>query len=65
MKKVCITSDNENYQEWLGKDLYITYSSKEGPFYDNSCYPALLCNLEDEFGNEVPFSLYEWEFKYI
>lgn len=63
---VRIISDNENYSEWIGRDLLITYSTTNGDGYDSSVYPQLLCDLEDvETGFELPFSLYEWEFEVL
>lgn len=63
---VRIKSDNENYNQYLDRDLIITHSSNKGVGYDDSCYPELLCDLEDaETGFEVPFALYEYEFEII
>lgn len=62
-KVVRIISDNENYIDWLDRDLIITFASNEGYFYDESMYPMLLCDLEDvETGETCPFALYEYEF---
>lgn len=65
-KKVRITSDNENYVDWLDRDLKITYASNKGLGYDDSMYPEKLCDLEDfETGESCPFALYEYEFQII
>ena len=68
-KVVRIISDNENYTEYIGKDLIITnavnyeWSVTENQFYDYSMY---LCDLEVlESGLSVPFSLYEYEFEEV
>ena len=64
--KVRITSDNENYTEWLNRDLKITRLSNKGLGYDKSMYPDMLCELEDCLtGESCPFALYEYEFQTI
>lgn len=61
---VRINSDNENYTEWLERDLVVTHSINSGRGYDNSLYPQMLCDLQDaETGFELPFALYEYEFE--
>lgn len=63
---VRIISDNENYTDWLDRDLIVTHSSSDGLGYDDSCFPELLWDLEDvETGFELPFSLYEYEFEVL
>lgn len=62
-KQVRIISDNENYTEWLNRDLTVTFASNKGVGYDNTMYPELLCDLMDSnTGEECPFALYEYEF---
>ncbi len=62
-KVVRIISDNENYVDYLDKDLIIIDAYKEGYFYDSSMNGMYLCDLEVlETGEEVPFALYEYEF---
>lgn len=62
-KIVRITSDNENYIDWLDRNLVITYASNKGQWYDNSMFPEMLCDLQDaDTGEACPFALYEYEF---
>ena len=66
-KIVRIISDNDNYIDYMGKDLIITdavNSVRENQFYDYSMGGMYLCDLEVlSTGEVVPFSLYEWEFE--
>ena len=66
-KVVRIISDNENYLEYLDKDLIIIdviNSTRENQFYDYSMNGMYLCDLEVlESGLLVPYSLYEYEFE--
>ena len=56
-KTVRIISDNENYIDYMNKDLIITDAEKD-QFY-NGMY---LCDLEVvSTGETVSFSLYEYE----
>jgi len=68
-KVVRITSDNENYTEFLGLDLIIVdaiNSVRENQFYDYSMNGMYLCDLEVlESGLYVPYSLYEYEFEVV
>lgn len=67
-KKVIITSDNDNYDNYRDKTLVITHvaTNKSGhPGYDEAMGGMALCDLEDTDGNEIPFSLYEYEFKVL
>lgn len=68
-KVVRIISDNENYSEYVDKDLIITdtvNSIRESQFYDYSMNGMYLCDLEVlESGLSVPFSLYEYEFEEV
>lgn len=60
-------NDNENYDAYRGKDLLISYISKnssEHPLYDQSMSPDYLYDLEiEENGRlkDVPFLLYDYE----
>ena len=60
---VQIISDNENYIDWLDRDLIITHASNKSIGYDSGLFPMMLCDLQDvETGEDCPFSLYEYEF---
>lgn len=62
-KIVRIISDNENYIDWLDRDLVITYASNKGQRYDDCMFPQMLCDLQDaNTGESCPFALYEYEF---
>jgi len=64
-KKCIITSENECYSNYLGKELIITDATNEGHCYDNSMYPEMLCDLKTLDGDYLPFSLYEYEFELL
>ncbi len=64
-KKVKVTSDNDCYDSFRDKILIITHASNSGYFYDESMYPKMLCDFEDENGNPIPNALYEYEFELI
>lgn len=64
-KKVRVISDNDCYDSFRDKVLTVTHASREGQGYDSGCYPELLCDFEDEDGNQIPCALYEYEFKVI
>lgn len=65
-KKVKITSDNENYEKFLGETLIITHAAIGGIGYDDSVYPQALCDFEIKGSNEsFPFALYEYEFRIL
>ena len=68
-KIVRITSDNENYIDWVNRDLIIVdavNSTRENQFYDYSMNGMFLCDLEVlESGEVLPFSLYEYEFEWV
>lgn len=64
-KKCIIKSDNENYSDYIGKELTIVSEQKGGEGYDYSLYPIRLCNLIDSNGDYIPFSLYDFEIKLI
>lgn len=56
--------ENENYTKYRGQILRIYTISKneqEHPGYDNSMYPDRLYDLKTESGEDVPFSLYDYE----
>jgi hypothetical protein len=62
--RISSENDNENYDEFRGKNL-IVYSyacCEQGhPGYDSSMNGMQLLDLKTEDGEEVPFSLYEYE----
>ena len=63
---VRITSDNENYIDWVDRNLSITHQTREGYGYDSGMYPQwLVCLNDTDTGEECPFSLYEYEFEII
>lgn len=65
-RTVRIVSDNDNYSEYINKDLIITSASNKGYFYDDALYPQKLCDLKVKGTNlEVPFALYEYEFEIV
>jgi hypothetical protein len=64
-KKVKVISDNDCYDSFRDKTLIITHASNSGRGYDDSCYPEMLCDFEDEQGNQIPCALYEYEFELI
>ena len=67
-RKAKVTSDNENYDSFRDKVLTITHvarSTKDHPGYDNSLEGEALCDFKDQDGNEIPCSLYEYEFKLV
>ena len=62
--KVKIISDNENYEEYLNKVLIITdeaTNQDQHPGYDNCMGGEPLFDLRTEDGEEIPFSLYQYE----
>lgn len=60
--KIKESNDNENYNKFRNKKLIVTYASRSGIAYDECMYPELLCDFEDQQGNQIPFALYEYEF---
>lgn len=65
-KVVRIINDNENYIDWLNRDLVITYANNKGTGYDSCMFPEMLCDLMDaDSGEECPFALYEYEFEEV
>lgn len=64
-RKVKVTSDNECYDSFRDKTLTITRVIRgRTSGISNDGYQAL-CDFEDENGNPIPNSLYEWEFDTI
>lgn len=64
-KVVKITSDNENYVNWVDRNLVVSYASNSGQGYNISMYPEMLCNLMDaDTGESCPFALYEYELEF-
>jgi hypothetical protein len=67
-RKCVIVSDNDSYEKYIGKKLIITnvaYGTNEHPGYDTGLNGQALCDFETETGEDVPFSLYEFEFDLI
>jgi hypothetical protein len=67
-KTVRIISDNENYIDFMDKVLVITHvatNTNQHPGYDDAMEGEPLFDLETEDGEEVPFSLYEYEIEYV
>lgn len=60
-KVVRITSDNENYKEYLDKELIIVESYFQEDRDDEPMYDLDIVNSIEVF----PFSLYEWEFELV
>jgi hypothetical protein len=63
--EVVIDSDNENYDDFKNQKLIITKvskSSEEHPGYDEGVGEALYDLVTDD-GDDVPFSLYDYELK--
>lgn len=65
-KQVVIISDNDNYDEYRGINLEITHAEVGGRGYDKTMYPEALCSfVVVDSGEDVPYSLYEYEFEII
>lgn len=64
-KKVVIISENENYDNYKHQELIITHASRHGSVYDDCVYPDFLCDLKTAEGENVGFSLYEYEFEIV
>lgn len=68
-KLAVITSDNDIYDKYRDVTLRIThvaYNEKQHPGYDAGMEGEALCDfVVDATGEEVGFSLYEYEFKVI
>ncbi len=63
--RAVIISDNDNYDKWRNKTLIITHASNNGVGYDESAFPAMLCDFKCEDGSEFPCALYEYEFRLL
>ena len=62
--RVLISSQNENYELFKDKVLIVTHiaiDESEHPGYDSSMGGEQLMDFVTEDGEEVPFSLYEYE----
>lgn len=59
--KVSSENDNDNYDSFRDKVLIITHAEIGGMGYDIGMHPEQLMCFETEDGEEVPFSLYEYE----
>ena len=66
-QKVKVSSENDNasYDPFRDKVLIITHAETEGRGYDNSMHPEKLMCFETEEGEDVPFSLYEYEIEAV
>ena len=65
-KRIKIVSGNENYIDWIDRNLEISHASNSGNGYDSSMYPEMLCDLTDsDNGESCPFALYEYEFQLV
>jgi hypothetical protein len=67
-RRVMVISDNENYNSFRNKKLIITnvaYNTDQHPGYDNGLKGSALCDFTDLDGNDIPLSLYEYEFTLI
>jgi hypothetical protein len=60
-KVVRITSDNENYTEYLGKEFVIVECYYQEDRDDEPIYDLEFIDVDEVF----PFSLYEWEFEVV
>lgn len=63
--KVSSQNDNENYDSFRDKVLIITHAEVGGLGYDSGMYPEKLMCFKTEDGEDVPFSLYEYEVELI
>lgn len=63
--KVSSSNDNENYDSFRDEILVITHAEIGGIDYDDSVYPEKLMCFETLEGEEIPFSLYEYEVELI
>lgn len=65
-KRVVITSDNDNYDDYRDLVLKITHAEVGGRGYDMGVHPDALCSfVVAKTGEEVPYSLYEYEFEIV
>lgn len=63
--KVSNENDNENYDSFRDKVLIITNAEVGGRGYDDGMLPQKLMDFKTEDGDEIPFSLYEYEIEII
>ena len=63
--RVKIISDNENYVNYIDKTLVVTCVEVGGLGYDDVMYPQKLMDLKTLEGEDLPFSLYEYEVEKI
>jgi len=66
--KVSKSNDNESYNDFKNKVLkvvHIARNTKEHRFYDESMEGMQLLSFVDTKGNEIPYSLYEYELECI
>jgi hypothetical protein len=66
--KITSENDNENYDSFREKILIvenIATNEEAHPGYDNSMEGMQLMDFRTEDGEEVPFSLYEYEVELI
>lgn len=62
--RISPSNDNDSYDEFREKDLVVTNvanNSQDHPGYDSSMEGESLYDLETKDGEEVPFSLYDYE----
>ena len=59
--KIAAENDNENYDDFREKVLIITHAEVGGLGYDSDMHPQKLMCFKTEEGDDVPFSLYEYE----
>ena len=67
-RKAKVISDNDCYDSFRKKTLIIThvaYSTKDHPGYDACLQGEALCDFKDLNGNDIPCSLYEYEFQLL
>jgi len=63
--KVSSKNDNDSYDSFRDKILIITHAKVGGRGYDNVMYPEKLMCFKTKDGEEVPFSLYEYEVEVV
>jgi len=66
--KVASNNDNENYNPFRNKTLTITEkatSSKQHPGFDDGMKGEALYSFVDKDGNDIPFSLYDYELESV
>lgn len=65
--KVKRSNDNENYKDFKNKVLIVTYrtNDKKANGYDYGLYPQGLYSFKTEEGENIPYSLYDYELTLI